>query len=348
MIDVEAWSCPAPAPRGERVLLGHGAGGRLSSELVEQLFRPAFANPLLDAMGDAAVLDLGGGTALAFATDSHVVSPLFFPGGSIGELAVYGTVNDLAMMGAWPLYLSAGFILEEGLELAVLERVVAAMGLAAQRCGVSIVTGDTKVVERGKGDGLFVNTAGIGRMRPGFAPAPHRAQVGDVVLVSGPIAQHGIAVLSLRHWLELETSIVSDSAPLHELVATLAEACPEVHVLRDPTRGGVAAALHEIAKASGVGVELDEARLPVDGPVAAICELLGLDPLHVANEGRLLAVVPAPHAEAALEALRSHPSGAQACRIGRVVEGAGVQLRTVLGACRVVDLPLAEPLPRIC
>lgn len=346
-MEPEGFTCPVPAPGGQRVLLGHGAGGRLSAELLDQVFRPHFANPALEALGDAAVVRVGE-QSLAFSTDSYVVSPLFFPGGCIGDLAVHGTINDLAMMGARPLALSAGFILEEGLELEVLRRVVTAMGQAARRCGVPIVTGDTKVVERGHCDGMFVNTAGIGLLRPGFAPAPDRARPGDVVLVSGPIAQHGVAILSLRQGLEFETPLGSDSAPLHELVERLAERCPLVRVLRDPTRGGVAASLHEIGQASGVGMELEEARVPLAPEVAAACEFLGLEPLHVANEGKLLAIVPPEQAETALEALRSHPLGRAAARIGVVVEGQGLVVRTRLGGRRIVALPLAEPLPRIC
>lgn len=347
MIEPEGFTCPAPAPRGERVLLGHGAGGRLSGELLEQIFRPSFANPALEALGDAAVLDAGP-AQLAFSTDSYVVSPLFFPGGCIGDLAVHGTINDLAMMGARPLALSAAFILEEGLPLDVLERVVAAMGQAARSCGVPIVTGDTKVVERGHCDGLFLNTAGIGLLRPHFRPAPDRARPGDVVLISGPIAEHGVAIMSLRQGLEFETPLGSDTAPLHELVGRLADRCPEVRVLRDPTRGGVAASLHEIGQASGVGMELEEARVPIAPEVEAACEFLGLEPLHVANEGKLIAIVAPEQAEAALQALRSHPLGQRAARIGMVGEGHGLVVRTRLGGRRTVALPLAEPLPRIC
>ena len=349
MVNPENWSCPLPASRSQRVLLGHGGGGRLSAELIEQIFVPAFGNPHLEVLGDAAVLSVGG-TRLAFSTDSYVVHPLFFPGGCIGDLAVHGTLNDLAMMGAKPLFLSAGFILEEGLELDALRRVVAAMGRAARECGVEIVTGDTKVVERGHGDGLYINTAGIGVLLEGISPAPQKARSGDLIVLSGEMAQHGMAIMSVRQGLEFESEIRTDSASLYPLVELLTEVCPDVHVMRDPTRGGVAASLHEIANASRVGIEIEEAHLPIAAPVASACELLGLDPLYVANEGKLLAIVPAQAGPAVVEALKSHPLGQQACLIGRVVdEHAGmVLLRTRMGTRRVIDLALGEPLPRIC
>ena len=350
MSQPENWVCPAPLPQGQRILLGHGGGGRLSAELVERIFAPAFRNPLLDALGDAAVVASPGSARLAFSTDSYVVHPLFFPGGCIGDLAVHGTVNDLAMMGARPLYLSAGFILEEGLEIEWLRRIVDSMGAAARSCGVQIVTGDTKVVEHGHGDGVFINTAGIGALVDGVEPAPNRARPGDVVLISGEIAQHGVAILSVRQGLEFETTIHSDTAGLWPLVERLLETCPEVRVLRDPTRGGVAASLYEIANSSQVGIEIEEARIPVARPVASACELLGLDPLYVANEGKLLAIVPEIQVAPVLASLRSHPLGLHACQLGRVVNDhpGMVLLQTRLGGKRVVDLALGEPLPRIC
>ena len=329
--------------------MGHGGGGRLSAELVEQIFAPAFANPYLEALGDAAVLPPPGGR-LAFSTDSFVVRPLFFPGGCIGDLAVHGTVNDLAMMGAQPLYLSAGFILEEGFEIDSLRRIAEAMARAAAGSGVQIVTGDTKVVEHGHGDGVFITTSGVGVLAPAVDIAPQRARPGDVVLVSGQIGQHGVAILSVREGLQFETVLESDCASLHGLVADLLAAVPATRVLRDPTRGGVAASLNEIARASSLGIELFEKELPVHPHVRAACEFLGLDPLYVANEGKLLAIVPEEQAEAALAALRAHPLGPLAQPIGRVLpdQPGRVLLRTRLGGTRLVYLALGEQLPRIC
>lgn len=329
--------------------MGHGGGGRLSAELVEKIFSPAFSNPYLDVLGDAAVLSPGPGR-LAFTTDCFVVRPLFFPGGCIGDLAVHGTVNDLAMVGAKPLYLSVGFILEEGFEMASLQRVVDAMAVAATQSGVQIVTGDTKVVDRGHGDGVYITTSGIGLLAEGVELAPQRARPGDVVLVSGEIGQHGVAILSVREGLRFETVLESDCASLHSLVADLLAAAPGCRVLRDPTRGGVSASLNEIAQASRVGIEIAEDQLPVHPQVRAACEFLGLDPLYVANEGKLLAIVPPEQAQAGLAALRAHPLGAQARRIGHILEDSNgrVLLRTRLGGRRVVDLALGEQLPRIC
>ncbi len=343
-------TCPAPIARHATVQLAHGGGGRLSQQLVEGLFLPAFANPALAALHDGALLDVAG-VRLAFSTDSYVVRPLFFPGGDIGSLAVHGTVNDLSMCGARPLVLSAGFILEEGFPMADLERVVASMREAAAAAEVAIVTGDTKVVDRGKGDGVYINTAGIGLMPPGIAIDPRRAAPGDVVLVSGTLADHGIAVLSVREGLRFETALTSDSAPLHGLVAAvLAAAGDDVHVLRDPTRGGVASALNEIATAAGVGIELDEARLPVREAVRGACELLGFDPLYVANEGKCLALVAPGSVDRALEAMRAHPFGRDAAVIGKVVAGPSgrVVLRSRIGSSRIVDMLSGEQLPRIC
>lgn len=348
-VDVEGWSCPVPLRHTERIVLGHGGGGVLSGELIEHLFLPALGDASNAEMRDSAVLPAPGGR-LAFTTDSYVVSPLFFPGGSIGDLAVNGTVNDLAMSGAQPLALSAGFILEEGLETAVLGRVAQAMGEAARAAGVRIVTGDTKVVDRGKADQLFVNTAGIGLVPDGVDIRPGRAAPGDVVLVSGDVGEHGVAIMSLREGIEFGTTLTSDTAALHGLVAALLAAVPDVHVLRDPTRGGVAGMLCEIAEVAQVGIEVEEASVPVPEAVAAACGFLGLDPLHVANEGKLVAVVPEEHAEAALAALRAHPLGARAAVIGTVGEAhPGILVaRSPLGAGRVVSRPLGEQLPRIC
>jgi hydrogenase expression/formation protein HypE len=347
--DVAGWTCPLPLRDYPQIVLGHGGGGQLTADLVTHLFVPAFHNAALAPLADAAALHLGG-QRLAFSTDSYVVRPLIFPGGSIAELAVHGTVNDLAMVGAQPLALSAGMILEEGLPVGLLAHLVERMAAAARAAGVSIVTGDTKVVERGHGDGLYINTAGIGLIPPGIEIAPQHARPGDVVLVSGPIGEHGMAIMSVREGLAFESPILSDTAPLHGLVAALLAAVPDVHTLRDPTRGGVAAALNEIATAAGVGIRLEEQQIPVRPEVAAACELLGLDPLYVANEGRLLALVPAPAAAAALAALRRHPAGVHAARIGDVVaQHPGlVVAHTGIGGTRVVALPHGEQLPRIC
>jgi hydrogenase expression/formation protein HypE len=334
--------------------MGHGGGGGLSRDLLDHVFLPAFGNPVLDRLGDSAVLDvagrLAGGGRLALATDSHVVQPLVFPGGSIGDLAVNGTVNDLAMSGAEPCYLSAAFILEEGLAIADLAGIVARMAAAASRAGVTIVTGDTKVVERGRGDGLSITTAGVGFVPPGVDLGPHRVRPGDAVVISGPLAAHGMAIMSVREGLEFEAAIVSDTAPLHGLVAAMLARCPAIHILRDPTRGGVAASLNEIATGADLGIVIDESAIPIDPVVANACEILGLDPLQVANEGRLLAVVSAEGADDLLEAMRSHEQGRGAVRLGQVVaEHSGrVVLRTRFGGSRVVPLPLGEQLPRIC
>lgn len=343
-------SCPAPRATGDRVTLGHGSGGKLSAALVRDHFLPRFASRTLDRLGDAAVLPVSGGT-IAVSTDTFVVDPLEFPGGNIGTLAVHGTVNDLAMMGAQPAYLTAGFVLEEGLPLEVLDRVVAAMADAAHAAGIQIVAGDTKVVERGKADGIFINTTGVGLVDDDFRPAPHRAEPGDVVIASGPIGVHGMTIMSLREGLGFEAELASDSANLWPLVAALRQAIAgSLHALRDPTRGGVASTVNEIAQASHVGIVLDDGAIPVPPAVAASCEMLGLDPLYVANEGVLIAFVPGGDAPAALAALRSHPLGAAACPIGRVVrEHPGmVVLRTGIGGTRVVDMLAGDQLPRIC
>jgi hydrogenase expression/formation protein HypE len=358
--------CPIPISEYPVITLAHGGGGRLTQMLVERMFAPAFG------MGGAAAATTGGaaapttgntaalhdgatllveGARLAFTTDSFVIRPRFFPGGDIGSLAVYGTVNDLAMCGAQPLYLSAGFILEEGLPMDELWRIVRSMAQAAEQAGVRIVTGDTKVVERGQGDGIFINTAGLGTIPPGVEIAPRRAQPGDVVLLSGPIGLHGIAVMSVREGLAFETELLSDAAPLNGLVATLLAAAGEhVHVLRDPTRGGVSSALNEIAASAGVGIRLVETAMPVPDAVRGACEILGLDPLYVANEGKCIAILAREAAGAALAALHAHPLGREAAIIGEVVaeHPRKVTMRSRIGGTRIVDMLSGEQLPRIC
>lgn len=348
-VDPANWTCPAPLRDQPVVVMGHGGGGALSAELVRDVFAAAYGNPVLDALGDCAVLRLGG-ARLAFSTDSYVVRPLFFPGGSLGDLAVNGTVNDLAMSGARPAYLSAAFVLEEGVELTVVDRVARAMGAAAKAAGVTVATGDTKVVEAGHGDGVYVTTAGVGLIPEGVDIRPQRARPGDAVIVSGPIGLHGVAVMSVREGLEFGVEIASDTAPLADLVAAMLAVTPDIHVLRDPTRGGLAASLNEIARASGTGVRLRERAVPVPEAVANACGFLGLDPLYVANEGRLVAFVPPEQAEAVLEAMRAHPQGGGAALIGECVADhpGTVVVETGLGGTRVVDLPLGEQLPRIC
>jgi hydrogenase expression/formation protein HypE len=348
-IDFSSWVCPMPLRDYPQIVLGHGGGGKLSADLVEHLFLPAFQNDALASLADGAALNIGG-ARLAFSTDSYVVRPLFFPGGSIADLAVNGTVNDLAMLGAQPLYLSAGMIIEEGLAISTLGVLVEAMAAAARAAGVQIVTGDTKVVDKGHGDGVYINTSGIGIIPDGVQIAPQNARPGDVVLVSGTIGDHGMAIMSVREGLEFETIIESDSAPLNGLVSALLATTPDIHVLRDPTRGGVASALNEIARASDVGVLLEDRWLPVRGEVAAACELLGMDPIYVANEGKLIAIASAAHAEALLATLRDHPHGRDAAIIGQVVaEHPGIVVsKTGIGGTRVVSMQIGEQLPRIC
>lgn len=343
-------ACPVPAKDGGSVLLGHGGGGTLSQRLLDEIFLPAFSNPALAALHDGARLDLPAGR-IAFSTDSFVVRPVFFPGGDIGSLAVHGTVNDLAMCGARPVALSAGFILEEGFPLEDLRRIVASMRDAAEAASVPIVTGDTKVVDRGKGDGVYVNTSGIGIVPDGIEIHPRRAAPGDAVLLSGPIADHGIAILSVREGLGFEGDVRSDSAALDGLAAAiLAAGGDSVRVLRDPTRGGVASALNEIAEASTTGIRLEERAIPVREAVRGACEILGLDPLYVANEGKCLAIVAPERAEGVLAAMRAHPLGRDAVRIGEVAaEPLGrVLLRSAVGGTRIVDRMSGEQLPRIC
>jgi hydrogenase expression/formation protein HypE len=348
--DPSNMTCPAPIPERARVLLGHGSGGQLSAALMRDVIGPALAASSPGGpLNDAAVVDVAG-HRLAFTTDSFVVSPLEFPGGDIGELAVNGTVNDLAMMGAQPLALSLAYVIEEGLPIEDLRKVTESVARAADRAGVRIVTGDTKVVGRGAADGLFVNTAGIGLVADGVALGADRASVGDAVILSGPIGLHGVAVMSIREGLDFEVEVASDTQPLNALVAVILAACPEVRVLRDPTRGGLASALNEIAVASGVGIELREETIRIPGPVHAACEMLGLDPLHVANEGKLVAIVPAASVEVVLRAMSADPAGAEAAEIGSVVADhpGMVTMRTIVGSQRIVDMLVGEQLPRIC
>ena len=341
--------CAVPFTEPDRVQLGHGSGGRMSATLITEVFIRALDNPALAAMGDGALVGVGG-EAVVVSTDSFVVSPLEFPGGDIGSLAVHGTLNDVAMMGARPVCLTAGFVLEEVLPMETLERIVRSMARAARDAGVPIVAGDTKVVERGKADGLYVTTTGVGVADARFRPGPSLAEEGDVVIVSGDIGRHGMAILAAREGLSFETTITSDSACVVPLVDLLKAAEADVHVLRDPTRGGVASALNEIAAASNVGITLDEDALPIGENVRAACEMLGLGPLYVANEGVMLAIVPEDEAELALEAMRAHPLGVNAVVIGRVTADSRgtVALRTALGGLRVVDVLPGDQLPRIC
>jgi hydrogenase expression/formation protein HypE len=337
--------------RDEHVTLSHGSGGKASHNLIEGLFAPAFSNPMLEMMDDAATFRLNGGAGIAMTTDSFVVNPLFFPGGNIGQLAVHGTVNDLAMSGAKPLFLSAAFILEEGFAIAELKHIVQAMAQAALQAGVQIVTGDTKVVERGKADGIFINTTGVGVLQADWPISQMQARPGDRILVSGPVGDHGIAVMLAREALEMETTVQSDTAALHELVADVLEAAGEgVHCLKDPTRGGLATSLNEIALGSEVAVALDERLIPVRPEVRGACEILGLDPLTIANEGKLLAVVSPEATAPALRAMKAHPLGHEAAVIGEVrpEPAAMVFLRTQLGGTRVLDMLVGDPLPRIC
>lgn len=345
----EGFVCPLPLRDYPQIVLGHGSGGRLSADLIQHLFVPLFDNAALASLNDQALIELDG-LRLAFTTDSFVVNPLFFPGGDIGSLAVHGTINDLAVSGATPLFLSAGYILEEGLAMDDLGQIVTNMARAAREAGVQIVTGDTKVVEKGHGDGLFINTAGIGVIPAGLRIAADQARPGDAVLVSGTVGDHGMAIMSVREGLAFESELVSDSAPLHTLIAAMLGVTHAIHCLRDATRGGVAAVLNELAGQSHVGIDLDEGAVPIRPAVQAACEMLGMDPLYVANEGKLVAIVPAEHAEAVLDAMRHHPLGAEAAIIGQVVdEHPGmVVARTAIGGRRVVDMPLGEILPRIC
>ena len=342
-------SCPLPLTTKDRILLGHGSGGKLSAELLRDIFLRVFHSPVLGRLEDQAVLEIGS-ERIAFTTDSFVVKPLFFRGGDIGSLAVHGTVNDLAMGGAEPLYLSAGFILEEGLSTEVLARVADSMARAAEAAGVEIVTGDTKVVEKGKGDGLFINTTGIGRIPAHVNLSTMDVRAGDCVLLSGFIGDHGIAILSERESIGFETNVTSDSAPLHTLVRDMLRAAPGIRMMRDPTRGGVASTTNEIAEKARVGIELVESAIPVRDEVRAACELLGFDPLHVANEGKLIAIVARENADPVLAAMRAHPLGANAAIIGSVTERHPglVTLRTPFGTSRIIEMLAGDQLPRIC
>jgi hydrogenase expression/formation protein HypE len=342
-------SCPLPIAQHEQIVLGHGSGGKLSAQLIERIFLPAFSNPLLDKLDDQAVLQING-SRLAFTTDAFVVTPLFFPGGDIGRLAVNGTVNDLAMSGARPLYLAAAFILEEGLSTDELSRIVQAMSKAAKDAGVQLVTGDTKVVNRGKGDKIFISTTGIGVIEDPVNISADRARAGDKIILSGHIGDHGMAILSQREHLEFEGVIESDCAALHGLVRDMLEVSPEIHCLRDPTRGGVATVLNELSQRSHTGMLLQETEIPVRDTVRGACEILGLDPLYVANEGKLVAIVASNSADAIVARMRENPLGRDARVIGEVVaEHPGmVLMRTEIGGTRVLDTLFGEQLPRIC
>jgi hydrogenase expression/formation protein HypE len=364
-INLLGWTCPRPLQNYPTIVMGHGSGGKMMADLIEHLFAPAFDNEWLGQMGDATKFDPSifgiRDSSLAFTTDSFVVSPLFFPGGNIGELAVYGTVNDLAMRGAKPLYLSAGFILEEGLPMETLGNIVTAMAAACKIAGVKVATGDTKVVQKGHGDGIYINTSGLGVIPAEVDIGPANAKTGDAVLVSGTMGDHGIAIMSVREGLTFETEIRPDAAPLFGLVEAMIEASSgkggdnqaplqPIHCLRDATRGGLAAVLNELADSSKVGIEFDEMKVPIRPEVNAACEMLGLDPFYIGNEGKLVAIVPAERAEKVLNAMRGHEYGKNAAIIGRVVnEHPGmVTAKTSIGGMRVVDVPAGELLPRIC
>ncbi len=348
------WTCPRPLQNYPTIVMGHGSGGKMMADLIQHLFAPLFDNELLAQLSDSTVLDMpidgSGPTRLAFTTDSFVVSPLIFPGGDIGELAVNGTVNDLAMSGARPLFLSAGFILEEGLPMQTLGQIATSMAKACRTAKVQLVTGDTKVVNKGHGDGLYINTSGIGVIPAGVHIRPNHARSGDAVIVSGTLGDHGVAIMSVREGLAFETQIESDTAPLNGLVQAILAVTNDLHCLRDATRGGLAAVLNELASASKVGIEFDERKVPVRVEVQAACEMLGLDPYYIANEGKLIACVPEAHAEAVLAAMHAHPFGKQAVQIGRVVDDHPglVIARTRIGGSQVIDLPAGELLPRIC
>jgi hydrogenase expression/formation protein HypE len=346
----EGPACPMPLPHNQRIVLGHGSGGRLSHDLIARTFLSAFNNPALAAGNDGAVVSPNSSTRLAISTDSHVVWPLFFPGGDIGRLAVCGTVNDVAVMGAQPLYLTAGFILEEGLELDLLHRVVTSMQAAAAEAGVQVVAGDTKVVQKGRADGLYITTSGVGLILPGVEVGGQFARPGDLVIVSGSLGDHGIAVLEARGELGFESGIQSDVAPLNHLVIAILETSRNIHVLRDPTRGGLATTLNEIAHQSQVCILLDEQTIPIRPPVAAACEMLGFDPLYVANEGKLIVIVEPEDAPEVLQTMRSAPGGEEAVIVGKVqaAPAGRVLMKTILGSTRVVDMLAGEMLPRIC
>lgn len=342
-------SCPIPISEYEKVLLAHGGGGTLSHQLIQKMFFSQFDNPLLHAEHDGAIFEAGG-TRFAFSTDSYVVQPIFFPGGDIGDLAVNGTVNDLSMCGAMPRYISAGFILEEGFPMEDLWKVVQSMKRAAQKAGVQIVTGDTKVVDKGKGDKIFINTSGIGIIENGINISPLNTKIGDAILLNGRIADHGIAIMSAREGLTFDTTVESDTAALNGLVETMFEASRNIHVLRDPTRGGIASALNEIAMTANIGIYIEEDAIPMTEEVKGACEILGLDPLYIANEGKLLAFVAHDDVEKILTAMRTHPLGKDSRIIGKVVSEhpKNVVMKTSIGSLRVVDMLSGEQLPRIC
>ncbi len=352
---MEGLVCPIPLPHNQQIVLGHGSGGRMSYDLISRIFFPPFDNPILRQGDDAAIVTIPNaasepGTRLAISTDSHVVTPLFFPGGDIGRLAVCGTVNDVAMLGANPLYITAGFVLEEGLPVDVLSRVVESMRSAALEANVQVIAGDTKVVQNGKADGLYINTTGFGVIPAGIDIRGSNARTGDVVILSGTIGDHGIAVLAARGELQFETQVESDVAPLNGLVNAMLKVSPRVHVLRDPTRGGLATSLNEIALQSKVGIRIYEDAIPVNPAVSAACEMLGFDPLYVANEGKLVAIVAKEDADQLLAAMQDHPLGRAAAIIGTVTENAAdhVTLKTNFGTTRLVDMLSGEMLPRIC
>ena len=345
---IDSWSCPLPLRDHPAIVMGHGGGGKLSAELVEHLFAPAFGDDGPDIATDAALLP--GAERIVVSTDSFVIRPRFFPGGDIGSLAVHGTINDVVMRGAVPRYLAVSFVLEEGLAMNELGVIAQSMGDAARAAGVRIVTGDTKVVDRGHGDGVYITTTGIGELTEGIDIRPARIEVGDAILVNGTIGDHGMAIMSVREGLEFGSSIESDSAALHGLVADLLGAGIDVHALRDPTRGGLAASLNEMAGTAGVGISIEESAVPVARPVRSACEMLGMDPFYVANEGKLVAIVSPDHADRALETMRASPLGPEAAVIGEVVKAhpGMVVARTAFGSTRVVDTQIGEQLPRIC
>ena len=348
--NIEAgFSCPLPIAEYKRILLAHGGGGKLTHDLVQQMFAPKFKNKFLEPFHDGAVFSVEK-SRLAFTTDSYVINPIFFPGGDIGKLSICGTINDLAMCGARSLFLSSAFIIEEGLPVEELWKIVCSMEQIMNESGVQLVTGDTKVVDKGKGDKIFITTSGIGIVPEGVDINPKRATPGDQIILSGSIAEHGIAIMSVRQGLEFDTQIVSDCAPLHQLVATMIEASNEIHVLRDPTRGGVATVLNEIDDSSKVGISISEKNIPISEEVKGACEILGFDPLYVANDGKLISFVPPQAVEKVLTAMRSHPLGTNSTLIGEVTsEHPGtVVMKTRIGSSRIVDMLSGEQLPRIC
>jgi len=348
----DGWTCPLPLKNYPTIVMGHGSGGKMMNDLIAHLFAPLFDNDLLGQMGDSTALDMASLNAgrLAFSTDSFVVSPIIFPGGDIGDLAVNGTVNDIAMSGAKPLYLSVGFILEEGLAMETLGQIAASTARAAKEAEVLVVTGDTKVVNKGHGDGIFINTSGIGVIPENVNIAPNLARPGDMIIVSGTMGDHGMAIMSKREGLEFGSQIVSDTAPLHGMIVEMLEVTKEIHCLRDATRGGLSAVLNELAGVSKVGIEFEETKVPVNPAVNAACEMLGLDPFYIANEGKLVAIVAPEDADAVLEIMHTHQYGKEAAIIGTVTESHPklVVAKTAIGGSRVVDLPAGELLPRIC